>query len=161
QVVHRRPAVAPFVGAATVLAFIFIYTGSHALLFHTWNAELAPLAAGGALLSTIFLYTSGRAQALVSLVVGPLQRVMHAHGRAMKAAAAMRAEKPARSGRPVRPPGKAMKTGVVRASSGMAMQWTPNVVRGRYRFGLETILRANVASNGVRTAPRWNPPNGF
>jgi len=164
QSVHRRPALAPFVGAATMLAFIFLYTGSHAFLFRTWDAAVTPLAAGGALLAMIFLYVSGSAQTLVSLVVGPLRRVIGAHRRAMKAADLMRPGK--QGGRPARP-GKAVKTGVMRASSAMAMQWTPNVVQGRYGFGPEAvlgngILRTNRVGNDFRTAPpRNDPPHGF
>jgi hypothetical protein len=59
QPVHCRPARAPFVSSAALLATIFLYTGVHALYYDSWTAALAPLTAGGVLLVTVFLCLRG------------------------------------------------------------------------------------------------------
>jgi hypothetical protein len=63
--VRCRPALAPVVSGAALLAAIFLYTGAHTLYYGSWPAALAPLASGMALLAVIFLYLHGFAHALL------------------------------------------------------------------------------------------------
>jgi hypothetical protein len=55
----RRPALAPVVSGAALLAAIFLYSGVHTLYYDSWRPALDPLAIGMALLVVIFLFLNG------------------------------------------------------------------------------------------------------
>ena len=65
--IRCRPARAPVVSGAALLATVFLYTGAHALYYDSWSAALVPLTSGVALLAVIFLYLHGFAHALLRI----------------------------------------------------------------------------------------------
>ena len=68
-----RPALAPLVSSAALLATIFIYSGAHALYYGPWRPALVPLATGAALLAIIALYLRGLVHDLVAFVARRLR----------------------------------------------------------------------------------------
>jgi hypothetical protein len=65
--VRCRPALAPVVSGAALLAAIFLYSGAHALYYDSLRSALAPFASGMALLAVIFLVLNGFAPALLRM----------------------------------------------------------------------------------------------
>jgi len=61
-----RPALAPLVSGTSLLAAIFLYSGTHALYYGPWRPALVPLATGAALLAIMGLYLHGVAHRLVA-----------------------------------------------------------------------------------------------
>jgi hypothetical protein len=83
---HCRPALAPVVSGAALLAAIFLYDGLHTLYYGSRAAALAPVMSGTALLLLIALYLSGAAHMLLQIVRRPVRRDVLAH-RALMAGA--------------------------------------------------------------------------
>jgi hypothetical protein len=83
---HCRPALAPIVSGAALLAAIFLYAGIHTLYYGSRAAALAPVMSGTALLLLIALYLSGAAHMLLQMMQGLARRDVLAH-RALMAGA--------------------------------------------------------------------------
>ncbi|MEA2947356.1 MAG: hypothetical protein QOI40_2686, partial [Alphaproteobacteria bacterium] len=69
--VRCRPALAPVVSGAALLAAIFLYSGAHALYYDSLRSALAPFASGMALLAVIFLVLNGFEPALLRMRAQP------------------------------------------------------------------------------------------
>ena len=76
---HCRPALAPVVSGAALLAAIFLYAGIHTLYYGSQAAALVPVMSGTALLIVIALYLSGAAHTLLQIVQRPARRDVLAH----------------------------------------------------------------------------------
>jgi hypothetical protein len=83
---HCRPALAPIVSGAALLAAIFLYAGIHTLYYGSRAAALAPVMSGTALLLLIALYLSGAAHMLLQIGQRPARHDVLAH-RALMAGA--------------------------------------------------------------------------
>ena len=74
--VSHRPALAPLVSGAALVATICLYTGAHTLYYGSWRDALAPLGGGAALLAASLLTLHRPAFALVSTAARGLQRLI-------------------------------------------------------------------------------------
>jgi hypothetical protein len=75
-----RPALAPVVSGAALLAAIFLYSGLHALYYFSWSAAAAPILSGAALLAVIVLYMSGVVHGLLPAAPARVRKPMFEPG---------------------------------------------------------------------------------
>jgi len=63
-----RPALAPIVSGATLLAVIFLYTGAHTLYYGASSTAVVPLVTAAALLMVVVLYLQGIAHCILRMI---------------------------------------------------------------------------------------------